>query len=311
MKAPDAPLFRDPVHDGAADPTLIRHRETGEWWMFYTARRADLTTEGFGWVHGTDIGIATSADGGRTWTYRGIAQGLAHEPGRNTYWAPEILWHDGTHHMYVSYVSGVPTDWGGEAHILHYTSQDLEHWRFESVLGLGSDRVIDASVWLLPGGGWRMWFKDETGGSHIHAADSADLYDWRPVGPALDKQAQEGPNVFRHAGSYWMVTDYWSGLLVYRSEDLTDWVRQDEPLLAGRGSRPGDEAIGHHAFALSQGDDAYLFYFTHPADGQRSCVQAAPLTVRDGRLRCERDAAFGLELRADRTPALRGGDMPS
>src|SRR6516225_7791434 len=83
---PKSPLFRDPVFDGPTDPTLIYNAMTSEWWMFYTARRANVDTEGVAWVHGTDIGIATSRDGGRSWLYRGVAQGLNYEPGRNTYW---------------------------------------------------------------------------------------------------------------------------------------------------------------------------------------------------------------------------------
>jgi hypothetical protein len=43
---PDAALFHDPVHDGATDPTVIRHRGTGEWWMFYTQRRASVSEPG-------------------------------------------------------------------------------------------------------------------------------------------------------------------------------------------------------------------------------------------------------------------------
>ena len=39
-KAP-APLYCDPVHDGAADPTLIWNRDEKCWWMLYTNRRAD------------------------------------------------------------------------------------------------------------------------------------------------------------------------------------------------------------------------------------------------------------------------------
>ena len=53
-----APLFRDPVYDGAADPVVIFNRETKEWWMFYTNRRAILAGPLYSYVHGTDIGIA-------------------------------------------------------------------------------------------------------------------------------------------------------------------------------------------------------------------------------------------------------------
>lgn len=43
-RVPAAPLFRDPVFDGAADPVLIYNREEKCWWMLYTNRRAKLRT---------------------------------------------------------------------------------------------------------------------------------------------------------------------------------------------------------------------------------------------------------------------------
>jgi hypothetical protein len=59
------PLFRDPIHDGAADPVVIYNPGHKAWWMFYTNRRADIDdTTGVRWVHGTRIGIAESRDGG-------------------------------------------------------------------------------------------------------------------------------------------------------------------------------------------------------------------------------------------------------
>ncbi|GAA2416491.1 family 43 glycosylhydrolase [Streptomyces glaucosporus] len=309
-RLPDAPLFRDPRLDGAADPTVVLHRGTGQAWMFYTARRATFRGEGVAWVHGTDIGIAVSDDGGASWRYRGVARGLEHEPGRNTYWAPEVVWHDGLYHMYVTYLRGVRTAWTGPRNILHYTSADLENWRFASVLPLPGDRTIDACVHPLPGGGWRMWFKDEADGSRIHCADSPDLRDWEALGRALpDDRPQEGPTVLRLGDSYWMLTDGWSGLLVHRSDDLAAWTPQPGALLAGGGARPDDEGPGHHAMALprGRGDSAVLFYFTSPGGGQRSTVQAAALAVRGGRLVCDRDAPFSVGLRPGAVPVWRGG----
>ena len=68
------PLFRDPVYDGAADPTLVWNAARKRWWMFYTNRRATAQgLPGVSWVHGTRIGIAESADGGAHWTYVGTA----------------------------------------------------------------------------------------------------------------------------------------------------------------------------------------------------------------------------------------------
>ena len=40
---PNAPLFRDPIYDGAADPTIIWNPKEKAWWIFYTNRRASAT----------------------------------------------------------------------------------------------------------------------------------------------------------------------------------------------------------------------------------------------------------------------------
>ncbi|WP_055523960.1 glycosyl hydrolase [Streptomyces graminilatus] len=303
----DAPLFRDPVFDGAADPVAVHHRESGEWWLVYTNRRATAPGPGVTWVHGSDLGVASSADGGRTWTYRGTLTGLDTEWGRNTFWAPEIIWHDGTYHMYVSYIRGVPDSWTGAARIRHYTSPDMLAWTYIGELDLGSDRVIDACVYPLPDGGWRMWFKDESRSSVTCAADSPDLYHWRPTGVVLDHRGHEGPNVFELGGHYWMIVDEWRGQGVLRSDDLTNWEHQGL-ILDSPGSRPDDGNIGLHADVLVQGDTAYIFYFTHPGrpahdnedDGtpatRRSSLQVAAARVVDGRLRCDRDEPVRLEL---------------
>lgn len=97
--APDAiaprPLYRDPVHDGTADPVVVWNPHVGRWWMFYTNRRANVPgLPGVTWVHGTAIGIAESADGGTTWTHAGTAE-IELPPevagATPTLWAPEIV----------------------------------------------------------------------------------------------------------------------------------------------------------------------------------------------------------------------------
>ena len=73
-KIASKPLFRDPVHDGAADPVLCFNRSEDRWFMFYTNRRANAAeAAGVRWVHGTKIGIAVSSDGGANWKYRATA----------------------------------------------------------------------------------------------------------------------------------------------------------------------------------------------------------------------------------------------
>jgi hypothetical protein len=294
-----APLFRDPIHNGAADPAIIWNRDEASWWILYTNRRANAPAIGHSWLHGSEIGIASSSDGGLTWVYRGTAQGLPFEPGHNTFWAPEVVDVDGVYHMYVSYVRGIPTTWNFDRRIIHYTSTNLWDWKHESVLDLASARVIDACLHSLPTGGWRMWFKDEEHSSHTYAADSRDLYHWTPIGPVWTEFGHEGPNVFRFREAYWMVADYWSGQLVLRSDDLDTWTRQAD-ILNEPGSRPEDNDVGRHADVLVRDDRAYIFYFTHPDREQgrhRSSIQAARLDVNaQGNLVCDRNENFLLDL---------------
>ena len=108
-----------------------------------------------------------------------------------------------------------------------------------------------------------------------------------------------------------MVTDMWKGLAVYQSADLENWEAQDSPLLAAPGKRKDDGVEGHHPFLLAHGDDAYIFYFTHPDKNRRSSVQVAPLAIVDGKLTCDRDAEFELDMNAETVIQLRGGFAPA
>lgn len=301
-----APLFRDPIFDGAADPTIIWNEGEKEWWMIYTNRRATVQCEGVAWVHGTDLGIATSSDGGKTWNYRGIIEGLDFEKGRNTFWAPEVIYHRGTYHMYVSYIQGVPTQWQGHKRkIIHYTSDNLWDWKLESTLKLSSEYVIDACVHLMPNGRFRMWYKDEADNSYTYAADSDDLFHWQVVGPVISDYPHEGPNVFYLQGFYWMIIDIWAGQAVYKSNDCERW-EYHTTILDQSGEKPDDQLFGYHADVLVQGDEAFIFYFTHPGrnekitideyEAKRSSIQVAKLHVKNGTLTCDRNESFDLLL---------------
>ena len=138
MFVPPAPLFRDPIYDGAADPTVIWNRQEQAWWLLYTNRRANVDCQGVGWVHGTDIGIAVFRQRVMRGAIAASSQDWNSSVDRNTFWAPEVLWHEGLYHMYVSYVPGVPHDWSGTRTIVHMTSRNLWDWHYESSLGLSS-----------------------------------------------------------------------------------------------------------------------------------------------------------------------------
>jgi len=298
-KIADKPLFRDPVYDGAADPVLCWNRKKKKWFMFYTNRRANVPDiVGVSWVHGTAIGIAESSDGGATWKYRTTAQ-IDYQKGKDTYWAPEVIEHDGTYHMYLTYVPGIFKDWNAPRAILHLTSKNLIEWKYQSTLKLSSSRVIDACVMQLSDGTWRMWYNNETDRKSIYYADSKDLYAWHDKGKAVGARG-EGPKVFRWKGHIWMVVDVWSGLSVYRSKDALTWQLQKDNLLEKPGKGTDDQVKGGHPDVVVSGGRAHLFYFTHPGrrgrdankdiyEQRRSSIQVVELEFKDGRLTCDRD----------------------
>jgi sucrose-6-phosphate hydrolase SacC (GH32 family) len=133
------PLFRDPIHDGAADPVVVWNRARKTWWMLYTNRRADLAdSNGVTWVHGTHIGIAESADGGAHWKYVSEADIPLPAPDY-TLWAPEVIDVGGTYHMFLTVVPGTFDNWNHPRHILHLTSKDLLHWKPLENVNLASE----------------------------------------------------------------------------------------------------------------------------------------------------------------------------
>ena len=318
-EAPAAkPLFRDPVYDGAADPVVLWNPHVQRWWMFYTNRRANAPgLSGVAWVHGTKIGIAESADGGANWRFVGTCDiDLPPEIGgvEPTHWAPEVVTApDGTHHMWLTAVPGVFEDWQHPRTLVHLTSTDLRTWRHARPLALASDRVIDACVFPFDDGTWRLWYNNERDRKSIYYADSTDLVRWIDKGKAVGDQAGEGPKVFRWKGAFWMITDVWRGLAVYRSPDGLAWTRQPGGnLLEAAGTGADDGVKGGHCDVVVVGARAYLFYFTHPgctpdfekADGteqRRSSIQVVELFEKDGALSCDRNAPTRIAL-----PALGG-----
>lgn len=313
------PLYRDPVYDGAADPTLIYHPEEARWYMFYTVRRANLPgLNGVGWVHGTPIGIATSPEGAR-WTYLGQAR--IHYPGAvadATWWAPAVVFDRGLYHMFLTYVPGTfSDDWNHPRDIIHLTSTNLVDWDYVGTLPLSHHKVIDPGLLHLPDGTWRLWYKDEADHSSTHRADSPDLYRWTDRGrvPGLSDVAGEAPLAFHWKDRYWFLRDVTGGahgIALYRSSDAVDWVRVGT-LLQAPGKGKDDQVVGHHPDVILSRGRAYLFYFTHPgqarsaAEGEnrrRSSIQVAELRYDASAdvLTADRDAPTDIDLKGPTDP---------
>jgi sucrose-6-phosphate hydrolase SacC (GH32 family) len=308
-KPADKPLYRDPVYDGAADPVIVWNKAEKKWFMFYTNRRANAEgLDGVTWVHGTRIGIAESSDGGATWKYRDTCD-IQYRSGGYTHWAPEVIEHNGLYHMYLTYVPGVFSDWRHPRNIIHLTSRNLINWHYESTLELASERCIDACVFRLPDGSWRMYYNNEADRKSIYYADSPDLYHWKDSGnKVIGDRGGEGPKVFRWRGKYRMLVDNWKGLGVYTSDDLVNWSRQEKNILEEPGTGKDDKVIGGHPDVVVSGDRAFVFYFTHPGrtienkdmdnyETRRSSIQVAELELVNGQIACNRDKPVYINLK--------------
>jgi hypothetical protein len=287
-----APLFDDPVWHGASDPFVIWNPLKAQWFMYYTQRRGTLQNpNGVDWVHGSAIGIATSADGIH-WSYLGTAKGdhdlsdplaakgAGPEPGL-TWWAPCFLWQGNVLHMWVVLVDGVYTSWTGKRNILHFTSADGIAWKYVSTAQLSSNRVIDPTVYRL-GDLWYMVYKDEAQGSHTFVSQSADLENWTNAHQAGPDGGQEAPFVFHWKGHWWLIVDAGRSLRIYQSGNGIDgWKYSATILEKADGTRPDDGGVGHHPGIVIQkqgaAEQCLVYYFTQQRT--RTIMQLAELEL--------------------------------
>ena len=91
--------------------------------------------------------------------------GLEHPSPEGSFWAPDCIRDDaGRYHLFVTFVPGPASthrDYGGERHIVHYSSDDLCKWKFDGRVPVSSDYCIDPTLCRRADGEWWMWFKDE------------------------------------------------------------------------------------------------------------------------------------------------------
>jgi hypothetical protein len=323
-----APLYDDPVWHGATDPAIVflpgkGADQKGEYWMYYTQRRATLTNStGVDWVHGSAIGIAASPDG-LHWKYTGVAQGSMTDDGAEkhlqnpvpdnvTWWAPTVFWGGGngiagggkpgdTLHMFVTHVHGIFTSWRGDRTIDHFTSTDGANWTYVSTLPLASRATIDPTV-LKINGTWYIWYKNEAAGSRTFVAQSKDLNTWEDLGDAHIGSGHEAPFVFQWKNAFWDVQDHGPYLDTWKSDTGipgATWTANTHLLDKADGKRPFDNNTGHHAWLILQdfadstkttpgNEQLLIFYFCHRA--KRTYIQLAEVTCDDnGNLQCDRN----------------------
>lgn len=304
IESASAPFFRDPLFDGAADPSVIWNIDKKQWHMFYTQRRANIAKlRGVEYCYGTAIGVATSKNSGVTWEYSGVVDLAQPDNGLNTFWAPQLIYDSSSkkYHLFVTYIRGVYTEWGGEKNIFHYESYNLQDWSF--VNNIGTKGCIDPYVFQLENGQWKMWYKDEKRGSLTFTATSDDLINWNHSETNEGGEyPHEGPIIFKWNEKFWMITDMWKGLNVYSSLDAENWD-YNSTILNQPGLRPDDNVNGRHADVIISKGRAFIIYFTHPGRiydqnkeiyeesyrYRRSSIQIAELELEKGKIVCLRD----------------------
>ncbi len=309
-----APLFRDPVFNGAADPSLVWHEAEKAWYLFYTQRRSNQELPGVSWAFGTKIAIAKSTDKGRSWNYVGTAEGLSRGLEQETFWAPHVFEENGTFHMFVTFIPAISERFGGgrpnppgsekkHPRILHYTSRDLTNWEFSDAVDVKSENIIDPGVVKLRDARWLMVFRDDGRKSKTAKVVSADLKNWTRIESVSGQDRHEAPVVLFWKDKFWLFIDEWKGIAVYQSDDGIQYTRNNL-ILDQPGKRPEDGYFGSHPGVALAGDRAFIFYHCHHGKtiGEKpdrkeennleyklTSLQVAELEIRDGKMTCDRD----------------------
>jgi hypothetical protein len=149
--------------------------DRGEYWMYYTQRRAGLNNaNGVDWVHGSAIGIATSSDG-LQWDYRGTVKGRIQ---------------DGDTHIGRGHEAAFVWHWQGAYWNIYDKGRGLDVWRSEE--GLSDWRL---NTVLLEGDVAGRRHLDQGAGHHpwIRLQPSA-------TGPDESRQEQMVLFYFTHRG---------------------------------------------------------------------------------------------------------------
>lgn len=141
------PFFADPYYNGSCDPEIVWNEVENQWFIYYTARRA--TRRAATYV-GTALGVISSPNL-LHWTFRGYCSfdGKQGQPDNDdTHWAPGVIVHGDSLHMFATYKDNAEPPWGGSGEIRHYVaplSDPIHGWKLIGVPNFNQPDPIDVS----------------------------------------------------------------------------------------------------------------------------------------------------------------------
>lgn len=318
--------FVNPIAEGA-DPWIIREPQTGQYlWCFSDGNRG--------------IAVSRSNSLTRIGLKQIVWQAPDSGPCSREVWAPELHFLDDHWYIYFAASDGrnenhqafvlqsAGTDPFGE-YTLHGPLQTGERadadakpiWAIDmTVLQLAGRRYAVWSGWDAPGTDRQFLYIAEMSSptalktDRVRLCDNAD-FDWERTEPgAQHRGLNEGPQVFQHAGSTWLVYScgaswlptYKLGLLRLTGTDPLDpraWQKQPEPCFQETADTWG---VGHSCWVASP-DGQQLWHIYHAKrdrnPGWRRAVFAQPMQVSaDGR------PIFGQPVKAGQSLELPSGD---
>ena len=208
------PFYRDPLFDGAHDPEIVWNEQENCYWLLYLQNRYNIPRSDpapLGQTSLTDIGLASTPDGGRSWVYRGVAEGLdvpaseradklppsgTQQYGGATWWRPAVTRANGTYHAFWVMWEPGRGMWGPDNsanpsctqdcananwNIVHYTSDTLKQWRYNQNVRRDSF-AYDSDVFRLADGRYILFSTGQTRAvrGSPKPLQSRDLFHWEP-----------------------------------------------------------------------------------------------------------------------------------
>eukprot|EP01043_Picozoa_sp_COSAG02_P025553 COSAG02_NODE_1440_length_12590_cov_2.822352_6_plen_705_part_00 len=305
LNVASSPFYRDPLFDGAHDPELVWNHAEQCYWLLYLQNRYNIPLSDpapLGRTSLTDIGLASTPDGGRSWVYRGVAEGLdvpasaradelppsgTQQYGGATWWRPAVTFAGGVYHAFwIMWESsrgmkgpdgpGAYANWN----LIHYTSNNLKSWRYNQTVRTNSF-AYDSDVFRLADGRYILFSTGQTRlvRGNPKVLQSYDLYHWSQcTDPGLQVNIDEGPHAtWNDMSIKWRGFAFinWDGSahfgtnrpnMMRTSDGGLTWEMSNTTLYPGAGTRHLDLGAAHQGpLLLNQGaggEGGWALYFS-------------------------------------------------